>query len=115
MKYSIFVVCFFLSFKLFSQNIEIPVIDPISVNQIRNSIYISWKMSSLTNIQGYIVYRKIYGWPKVMDGAIMPIDTIFDPAVNFYEDTTVVYGRCAPQLRSEDYQIAAFDIIDGKM
>lgn len=91
-----------------AQEIETPEIDFVTVNNTNQSVDIQWSYSNKEIIDGYIIKRFIYQAPGVVDNTYNTIAVINDPNVSFFEDTTTVYGKASPGIRTEKYRIAAF-------
>ncbi len=76
---------------------EPPVLNLVTINEATGRVDMTWTLSPSTDVAGYIVY--LY-----MNGAGIPIDSIFNPAANSYSAV-----RPFTEHFSESYVIAATD------
>ncbi len=98
-----------------AQTIEVPVINSVSVNKQSQLIEIKWTVNDPSLIDGYVVKRQIFGQSGVVDGSWNTIADISNPNQMSYIDTSIVYGLAQPDVRAENYRIAAYKIIGGNI
>ncbi len=92
----------------FSQVVEIPQIKNVSVNRNSGMVEIIWAMKNTDKVDGYIVKRKIFGQPNVVDGSFNTIANINNKHQLRYIDSTDAYGYAAPDQRAETYRVVAY-------
>jgi hypothetical protein len=104
------VVLLFLSLKVISQDIEVPVIQYVTVDRISQLVKICWTMNQPLNVDGYYVKRQIFGRPTVPDGSIIDIAIINNNMQMCYIDTSwsVLLGNANPGIRPETYRVIAY-------
>lgn len=109
----ILLISFFGNFneKLFSQTVETPIIDYVTVDHISHKPVIVWNISDPALIDGFSLKRLIYSHPLAVPMSIQTIDTIYDPFLTTYQDFTTVFGPALPYERTEQYGIVAINII----
>ncbi len=109
---------FFLLFPslLFSQAPEIPTILSVTINQSTKKVQLTWQVSDLTNIDGYIIKRMIVDGTGVVSGTYNTIETINSKIIYSYEDVSTAYGTTAkPEIRAEHYRVASFKNDGGSL
>jgi len=92
----------------YSQSVEIPVIDYVTVNQTSLKPEIYWSVQDPSSLNGYAVKRFIRSYPSVPDNTWHTVDVIHDSSVFTYEDISSTYGSARPDLYPEMYEITAF-------
>jgi hypothetical protein len=108
-------VLIFSNEKSISQNIEIPTITSVGINQTTGNPVISWTVQHPELIDGYIVKRLIYQFPGVVDFSYNSVAQINDPNVFSFDDNSVVYGNAKPNERTEIYRVVAFKNNGGQI
>jgi len=110
MKLRLFIIIFssFFISKLHAQDLEIPVIDSLTVSQEDLSIRITWSYKKKSEINGYRIKRRVYGVSGVIDGSFVNIITIPDPNQTSFVDTTSSYSLTQADLRQEAYVVEAY-------
>jgi len=110
MKLRLFSFLFLLLFanKLLAQDLEIPVIDSVSVNLNDFKVQISWSYPKKSEIHGYRIKRRVYGVSGVIDGSFVNIITLNDPNQTWFIDTTSGYSLTQTYMRQESYVIEAY-------
>ncbi|MCF6240125.1 MAG: gliding motility-associated C-terminal domain-containing protein [Bacteroidales bacterium] len=98
-----------------AQTIEVPVIQSVSVNQQTQLIEIKWTVNNPALIDGYVVKRQIFAQSGVVDGSWNTIADISNPNQMSYIDTSIIYGTAQPDVRAENYRIAAYKNISGNI
>ena len=93
---------------LFSQSIEIPVIDNVTVDLTTQEVTLSWHVNNPALVNGYIIKRQIFGQTDVVDGSYNTVVNINDQNQTTYIDIGIDYGTAEPKLGVENYRIAAF-------
>jgi len=113
-KYLIVSILLFFYLDTFAQKPPTPLVDSVSVENPASSVVISWQVDDISKVDGFRIYRKIFGFGHngVIDGANMPIIDIPNRNATFFRDTTSQYGKAAPQKTSEYYYIASYKKID---
>ncbi len=114
-KISLFLTILFCAAVVKAQTIEVPEIKSVSVNPQTQLIEIKWTVSDVSQIDGYVVKRQIFGQPGVVDGSWNTIADITDPNQMSYTDTSTIYGAAQPAARAENYRIAAYKIVSGNI
>jgi gliding motility-associated-like protein len=97
--------------KIFSQTIEIPVIQNVTVDRLTQQALIQWSVSLPADVDGYIVKRQIFNQPGVVNGTFNTVATINDRNQMTYLDNGTDYGTSNPDLRSETYRVASFKVV----
>lgn len=108
-KVIITVVLTFYNLFLFSQTVEIPVVEYVTVNQISKKPIIKWSVNNETSLSGYFVKRYIYSCPNYNQNW-HTIATIHSPNQLIFEDNTTTC-EAKPNERSEKYFVRAFKIV----
>lgn len=98
-----------------AQTIEVPVIKYVTVNKQTQLIEIKWDVNDPSQIDGYVVKRQIFGQTGVVDGSWNTIADINNPNQMSYIDTSIVYGSAQPDVRPENYRVAAYKVIGGNI
>ncbi len=112
-KYIFLIICCIFFSKIFSQQVEMPVIESINVNLNTQKVVIRWSVQFPDSVDGYIIKRQIWNVPGVVDGTFNTIATITDPRIFIYEDTSSQFGEAKPTFRPEFYRIAAYRMLNG--
>ncbi|NOZ34983.1 MAG: hypothetical protein GXO80_06760 [Chlorobi bacterium] len=99
-----------LNNNLFSQPVEIPVIDYVTVNQAASLPVIHWSVSTPSAVNGYSIKRLIRSYPTVPDNTWHTIKRIDNPNVFNFQDNSITYGAAKPNLYSEIYEVTAYKI-----
>ncbi len=92
----------------FAQILEIPKITNVSVNRHSGMVEISWGMNNADEVDGYIIKRKIFGQPNVVDGSFNTIATISNNKQFRYIDSLDAYGYAMPGSRVETYRVVSY-------
>jgi len=111
--YFIFLVTVFTIFSAFSQEIEMPIIDSVTVNPENNSVSIGWHVTNSAAVDGYIIKKQVYNIPGVFDGTYNNIAIIDNPAITYFTDTSTVFGLALPATQSCSYNITAYKKANG--
>lgn len=104
---TVMAVFFMLPANCRAQNPEVPVIDSVTVSSDGN-VLITWNLSNPDAVDGFIIKRRIWSFPGVIDGTFNTIVTIDNPQQTMYEDISTVYGEAQPGQRSETYRMLSF-------
>lgn len=113
-RFSLFLFVFLsAALCLQAQELEIPVVDSVSVDSETQNVVIGWHLNYPDSVDGYIIKRRIYGQPGVVDGSFNTIAEIDDSSQMSYEDTSTTYGTAQPGTRSEAYRVASFKNAEG--
>ncbi|MCF6183394.1 MAG: fibronectin type III domain-containing protein, partial [Bacteroidales bacterium] len=99
-----------LNNNIFSQPVEIPVIDYVTINQATSLPVIHWSVPIPSAVNGYAIKRFIRSYPTVPDNTWHTIQRIDNPNVFNFEDNSITYGAAKPNLYSEIYEVTAFKI-----
>ncbi len=110
MKHLLFLIILFLNFFSFSQSVQSPEIDYVTVNQTSLHPVIHWTYSDISQTDGYAIKRFIRSYPSVPDNTWHTVKIINNPATLYFEDNTNVYGTAKPNVQTEIYEVTAFKI-----
>jgi len=105
----------FSSGKSTSQNVEIPVLQYVTVDRATQQVFLKWTVNDPGILNGYIVKRQIFNQPGVVDGTYNTIVTVNDPLQMNYIDNGSNYGVATPGLRTENYRIVAFTVVGANI
>ncbi|HAN79457.1 MAG TPA: hypothetical protein DCQ31_17680 [Bacteroidales bacterium] len=104
-----FLFLIFSSGKLYAQTPDTPVLESVSIEITTGTPVLKWKPVDVATVNGFIIYRKLYGVVGIADGTKAPIDTLYDNSlVSYYDNISTKYGFPNPAIRAETYSIAAF-------
>ncbi|MFN8254854.1 MAG: gliding motility-associated C-terminal domain-containing protein [Bacteroidales bacterium] len=103
----------FLNFSLFGQPLEIPVITNVTIDKASQDVVVIWSINNPSAVDGYVIFRQIFGEPGVIDGTFNPIVTISNPNQFSYTDNGSDFGLADPSSGIENYRIASFKVIGG--
>jgi gliding motility-associated-like protein len=92
---------------------EIPEIDSVSVNKETGNVIIGWSVENPESIDGYLIYRQIFGVEGMADGDFYPIDTIFGGENMIYVDSSDLYVPARPSQKTEFYFVSSFSLIEN--
>jgi hypothetical protein len=98
---------------ILSQTPEIPVITNVSVDKITQKVSVNWRMNNPAIVDGYIVFRQIFGQVGVVNGTFNQIDTIYNKNQFSYLDISIVRGPANPAAGIENYRVASFRLVGG--
>jgi len=107
-KLIILIIINFIFVNIVYSQIEVPVIDNVTVDLTTQDVIISWHINNPALIDGYIVKRQIFGESGVVDGTFNTVATINDRNITSYIDNGTDYGTVNPELGQEAYRIVAF-------
>jgi hypothetical protein len=113
MKYIFSIILSSIFFLGFSQIVETPVINYVTVNNISQKPVVSWNVDDNSLIDGFIIKRLIYSYPGIVSNTYNTVTVINDNSVFSFEDNSVVYGDAVPYQRTEVYRIVAFKNVSG--
>jgi len=106
-NFILFSIALFSVIYTINGQIPAPQIDYCSVNPETGLIELHWNYS-FSEIDGFIVKRKIYEAPGVIPGSFVTVATINNPNQRTYADISTAYGVANPKERAESYCISAF-------
>lgn len=108
-QYNVTILLLLLALPVWAQRPNPPVLDTVSVNQEKGSVWLSWKPGGSGQVDGYYIFRYIYTSDQVLDSTWQKIDTV-GANVTAYHDTTREHATlAAPGKHSARYRVAAFN------
>jgi gliding motility-associated-like protein len=106
---------FIFSISVFSQTVETPVLQYVTVDRATQRAHIGWIVNDPSILNGYRIKRQIFNFPNVVNGSWNNIDTINDPNQFEYIDNSTNYGVSNPGLGPESYRLIAFRIVGANI
>ena len=107
-KFIIILILNFVFVITISSQIQVPVIENITVDITTQEVNVSWKVNNPALIDGYIIKRQIFGQSEVVEGTFNTVATINDRNITTYIDNGTDFGTANPKSKSETYKISAF-------
>ncbi len=109
-KTYIFFAFLFLHILVNAQNLPIPSLVKLSYNLPGNQLILSWQVTDIDKIDGFIIYRTVFNFQGIADSAFMPVAQINNPFATDWNTDAENGSFGFPALDSTQYvfKVASF-------